>query len=154
MLLYGSGYHVGMTRFPYMPIMDTIPHWCVSIICNSYILRWGSWDQRTRAGTGLLIIDTLVPVVGVEPTRCYHHEILSLARLPIPSHRHISNPSWTPLFLKRMPIKAALFVMGYDKQGPRGRSSDIDNFGFTIPFLEYDNVIIPRCHILGARPPR
>ena len=30
----------------------------------------------------------LVPVVGVEPTRCCHHEILSLARLPIPSHRH------------------------------------------------------------------
>ena len=30
---------------------------------------------------------SLVPVVGVEPTRCCHHKILSLARLPIPSHR-------------------------------------------------------------------
>ena len=29
----------------------------------------------------------MVPVVGVEPTRYRYHEILSLARLPIPSHR-------------------------------------------------------------------
>ena len=58
-----------------MPIMDTIPHWCVSIICNSYILRWGSWDQRTRAGTGLLIIDTLVPITGFEPV---HPKVLVL----------------------------------------------------------------------------
>ena len=35
--------------------------------------------------TGLSI---LVPVVGVEPTRCCHHWILNPARLPIPSHRH------------------------------------------------------------------
>ena len=32
----------------------------------------------------------LVPVVGVEPTRCCHHRILSPARLPIPSHRQSS----------------------------------------------------------------
>lgn len=25
----------------------------------------------------------MVPKVGVEPTRCHHHEILSLARLPV-----------------------------------------------------------------------
>ena len=31
----------------------------------------------------------LVPVVGVEPTRYRYHGILSPARLPIPSHRHI-----------------------------------------------------------------
>lgn len=29
-------------------------------MCISHIRRWGSRDQRTRAGTGLLIIDTLV----------------------------------------------------------------------------------------------
>ena len=29
----------------------------------------------------------LVPVVGLEPTRCCHRQILSLVRLPIPSHR-------------------------------------------------------------------
>ena len=31
----------------------------------------------------------LVPVVGLEPTRCRHQRILSPSRLPIPSHRHI-----------------------------------------------------------------
>ena len=29
----------------------------------------------------------VVPVVGLEPTRCCHRQILSLVRLPIPSHR-------------------------------------------------------------------
>ena len=29
----------------------------------------------------------LVPVVGLEPTRCRHQRILSPSRLPIPSHR-------------------------------------------------------------------
>ena len=32
---------------------------------------------------------TLVPVVGLEPTRCRHQRILSPSRLPIPSHRLI-----------------------------------------------------------------
>ena len=32
-----------------------------------------------------------MPVVGVEPTRYCYHEILSLARLPIPSHRQVLN---------------------------------------------------------------
>lgn len=31
----------------------------------------------------------MVPVVGVEPTRYHYHGILSPARLPIPSHRHL-----------------------------------------------------------------
>ena len=31
----------------------------------------------------------LVPVVGLEPTRCRHQRILSPSRLPIPSHRPI-----------------------------------------------------------------
>ena len=31
----------------------------------------------------------MVPMVGVEPTRGCPHKILSLARLPIPSHRQI-----------------------------------------------------------------
>ena len=29
----------------------------------------------------------MVPVVGLEPTRCRHQRILSPSRLPIPSHR-------------------------------------------------------------------
>lgn len=33
----------------------------------------------------------MVPVVGVEPTRYHYHGILSPARLPIPSHRHLSD---------------------------------------------------------------
>ncbi len=30
-----------------------------------------------------------MPSVGVEPTRCCHHWILSPARLPIPPQRHV-----------------------------------------------------------------
>ena len=33
----------------------------------------------------------MVPVIGVEPIRYRYHWILSPARLPIPSHRHISS---------------------------------------------------------------
>ena len=33
----------------------------------------------------------LVPVVGLEPTRCRHQRILSPSRLPIPSHRRICS---------------------------------------------------------------
>src|SRR6185312_7055502 len=30
----------------------------------------------------------LVPLAGVEPARCCHHQILSLARLPVPPQGH------------------------------------------------------------------
>ena len=33
----------------------------------------------------------LVPVVGLEPTRCRHQRILSPSRLPIPSHRRMER---------------------------------------------------------------
>ena len=33
----------------------------------------------------------VVPVVGLEPTRCCHQRILSPSRLPIPSHRRIER---------------------------------------------------------------
>ena len=33
----------------------------------------------------------LVPMVGLEPTRCCHQRILSPSRLPIPSHRRIER---------------------------------------------------------------
>ena len=33
----------------------------------------------------------LVPVVGLEPTRCRHQRILSPSRLPIPSHRRVNR---------------------------------------------------------------
>ena len=42
----------------------------------------------------------MVPMEGVEPTRPCGHQILSLARLPIPPHRHSksaggkSNQGW------------------------------------------------------------
>ncbi len=32
----------------------------------------------------------MVPVVGLEPTRCRHQRILSPSRLPIPSHRRLN----------------------------------------------------------------
>ena len=34
-----------------------------------------------------------MPAVGVEPTRCCHHGILSPARLPVPSRRLIKSSS-------------------------------------------------------------
>jgi hypothetical protein len=37
---------------------------------------------------------SMVPVVGVEPTRSCPHRILSPARLPIPPHRHKSLESY------------------------------------------------------------
>ena len=42
--------------------------------------------------TSVYAISSMVPLVGVEPTRYHYHEILSLARLPIPSQRLIQMP--------------------------------------------------------------
>ena len=39
----------------------------------------------------------MVPVVGLEPTRCRHQRILSPSRLPIPSHRHEFSSKITTL---------------------------------------------------------
>ena len=36
------------------------------------------------------VVIFLVPVVGLEPTRCRHQRILSPSRLPIPSYRHVT----------------------------------------------------------------
>ena len=43
-----------------------------------------------QKGTADAIPFLLVPVVGLEPTRCRHQRILSPSRLPIPSHRRIN----------------------------------------------------------------
>ena len=127
--------------------------WCASIICNSYILRWGSWDQRTRAGTGLLIIDTLVPVVGVEPTRCCHHEILSLARLPIPSHRHIKiyfNPrvpeGWSYCPCHLLNCNMLLNTRGRNSGGSTGRRDNVTTIGCSFPFW-IDGFKLPKCSL-------
>jgi hypothetical protein len=37
----------------------------------------------------------MVPMEGVEPTHSYEYQILSLARLPIPPHRH-KTKLWLP----------------------------------------------------------
>ena len=37
-----------------------------------------------------------MPVVGLEPTRCCHHGILSPARLPIPPHRQMGGGGFEP----------------------------------------------------------
>ena len=39
----------------------------------------------------------MVPVVGLEPTRCRHQRILSPSRLPIPSHRQEFSSKITTL---------------------------------------------------------
>ncbi len=43
----------------------------------------------------------MVPEEGIEPTRCYHHEILSLARLPIPPLRHNDWSQQHAIFLTK-----------------------------------------------------
>ena len=37
-----------------------------------------------------------MPAVGLEPTRCCHQQILSLPRLPIPTHRHVAYRAFCP----------------------------------------------------------
>ena len=49
------------------------------------LIRRHRQKGHTLAGMPFL----LVPVVGLEPTRCRHQRILSPSRLPIPSHRLI-----------------------------------------------------------------
>ena len=51
----------------------------------------------------------LVPVIGVEPIRYRYHWILSPARLPIPSHRHI----WLFYYItpnKKMQVLFQIFI--------------------------------------------
>ena len=50
--------------------------------------------KKTQQPKGCRVF--LVPVAGLEPARCCHHQILSLARLPIPSHRQIIAAGGTP----------------------------------------------------------
>ena len=57
-----------------------------------------------------------MPMAGVEPARSCLHQILSLARLPIPSHRHVKFSKLQQLkILKQKQIKISrdLFKKGY-----------------------------------------
>ena len=50
----------------------------------------------------------MVPMAGVEPARGCPHKILSLARLPIPSHRHVicvndKSANWYPF--QALPVR-------------------------------------------------
>ena len=54
----------------------------------SFRFRPGKTTKRQLHLCNCLFL--LVPVVGLEPTRCRHQRILSPSRLPIPSYRHIS----------------------------------------------------------------
>jgi hypothetical protein len=40
--------------------------------------------ERLACQPKLLLQRRLVPLAGIEPARCCHHQILSLARLPVP----------------------------------------------------------------------
>ena len=44
------------------------------------------WPRRLLAALGGAA--RLVPLAGFEPARCCHHQILSLARLPVPPQGH------------------------------------------------------------------
>ena len=50
-----------------------------------------STGGREKTGTeqcSVPVLFVLLRMVGLEPTRCHHREILSLVRLPIPPHPH------------------------------------------------------------------
>ena len=48
-------------------------------------------EARTKKRDTQRVSLFLVPVVGLEPTRCRHQRILSPSRLPIPSHRRVNR---------------------------------------------------------------
>ena len=50
-----------------------------------------SSPTQYKRGTAQWAMPLLVPVVGLEPTRCRHQRILSPSRLPIPSHRRVNR---------------------------------------------------------------
>ena len=66
-----------------------------------------------------------LPMVGVEPTRGCPHKILSLARLPIPSHRHKFNCHIH--IISKSAVMAATVEGGVTKTGTGNSSRIIDN---------------------------
>ena len=54
-----------------------------------------SSPTQCKRGTAQWAMPLLVPVVGLEPTRCRHQRILSPSRLPIPSHRQVHKLLYT-----------------------------------------------------------
>lgn len=59
---------------------------------SSYEMFWYPWDDRhpelwVRPMPSYSYVINMVPVVGLEPTRCCHQRILNPSRLPIPSYR-------------------------------------------------------------------
>ena len=66
-------------------------------------------------------LDFLVPVVGLEPTRCRHRRILNPLRLPIPSHRRVLPVHYS----------AARAILQEKFSPPQGRTTDFSkNFKF------------------------
>lgn len=56
-----------------------------------------------------------MPVMGLEPIRCCHQQILSLPRLPVPTHRHVVKPTKISIlgkysFVKKFFEKSFVFI--------------------------------------------
>jgi S-adenosylmethionine:tRNA ribosyltransferase-isomerase len=49
------------------------------------------FSKSLKKGIMRNVHGSLLPRVGLEPTRCHHHQILNLARLPVSPPRHYSN---------------------------------------------------------------
>ena len=65
----------------------------------------------------------MVPVVGLEPTRCRHRRILNPLRLPIPSHRQICrNPLRRELWRELGKLLNEVYLESLEKS--RGRQND------------------------------
>ena len=77
----------------------------------------------------------LVPRVGIEPTRCHHHRILSPARLPVPPPRQ-SGDSITTVYRRGQRARQLLRVnflrlvfAASPARGTRGLLGDLHRYG-------------------------
>lgn len=105
---------------------------CASPRCGSRCFRSGQRKQIIRTHHRLEIGSDyigLVPVVGLEPTRCCHQRILNPSRLPIPSYRQ-RNCKILYTTLKRL---ASLF------DGGKSENNRLINIPFPVEMC-YDNL--------------
>src|SRR5574340_570307 len=61
----------------------------------------------------------MVPLAGLEPARCFHHLILSQARLPIPPQGHRLDRAW-PNELVERPGPCAARIIAAERPGSTG----------------------------------
>ena len=67
----------------------------------------------------------VVPVMGVEPIRCFQQRILSPSRLPIPTHRHMCVQQIHIIHEQGGEIKKKIFFLGFAEKQPAKKGAEI-----------------------------